>query len=321
MKVFITGVAGFIGSNLANELLRLKHEVIGIDNMSYGNFRNINQLLNNHHFKFIFGDIANPYNLKDVEADVLVHLASQKIPRYSSALRTLDENYLMLKNVVNKCHLDNQKIVFASTSDVYGKNPNLPFSENSDLVMGSSKRWSYALSKIYGEQFIIANHEEYGLTYSIARFFGSYGPNHNLTWWGGPQSVFITKALNKEEIEIHGDGLQTRTFTYIDDTVNGLINLIVNEKSNNEIFNIGSNPDSEISILDLAKLIWKFINGEEDIISLKFIPYSNFGNYEDVRKRLPNLQKIKSFFNYEPKVSLKEGLIKTINWQKNILNL
>ena len=321
MKILITGVAGFIGSNLAIELLKLNHEVAGIDNLSYGNMRNISKIINNSKFKFIFGDIANPYTLKEVKADVIVHLASQKIPRYTSALRTLDENYLMLRNIVNKCILDNAKIVFASTSDVYGKNTDLSFSEESDLVMGPTtvKRWAYALSKIYGEQYIIANNEEFGLNYSISRFFGSYGPNHNLTWWGGPQSVFITKAINKEEIEIHGDGLQTRTFTYIDDTVNGLINTIVEEKANNEIFNIGSKPENEISILDLAKLIWKLVNGVEDKPLLKFIPYSDFGKYEDVKRRIPNIEKIKTFFNFDPKVSIEAGLIDTIKWQKEIL--
>jgi len=321
MKILITGVAGFIGSNLAKKLLELDHEVIGIDNMSYGEKRNIENIINHKKFKFLLGDIANPYTLKETIADVIVHLASQKIPRYSSALRTLDENYLMLRNIVNTCNHNRSKIVFASTSDVYGKNPNLPFDEESDLVLGPTniKRWAYALSKIYGEQFIIANHDDFGLNYSIARFFGSYGLNHNLTWWGGPQSVFITKAFRKEELEIHGDGSQTRTFTYIDDTVSGLIHLIVNEKANNEIFNIGSNPDCEISIIDLAKLIWQLVNDENDQVLLKFIPYSTFGKYEDVVRRVPNIDKIKKYFNYEPKINLKEGLVKTIEWQKKIL--
>lgn len=321
MKILITGVAGFIGSNLAKKLLDLKYKVIGIDNFSYGEKRNIESIISHPNFKFILGDIANPYSLKGIVADVVVHLASQKIPRYSTALRTLDENDLLLRNIIKKCISDHSKIVFASTSDVYGKNTNLPFSEESDLVLGPTtvKRWAYAISKIFGEQLIIANSEEWGMKYAIGRLFGSYGPFHNITWWGGPQSVFITKAINKEEIEIHGDGLQTRTFTYIDDTINGIVNLIVNEKANNEIFNIASNMDSEIAIIDLAKLIWKLINGEKDKPLLKFIPYENFGKYEDVKRRVPNIQKMNKFFNYEPKVTLEEGLIKTINWQKQIL--
>jgi UDP-glucose 4-epimerase len=320
MKILITGVAGFIGSNLAKRLLELNHQVTGIDNFSYGHERNIRSLMTNPDFTFLLGDIANPYVLKDIRSDVIVHLASQKIPRYTNALRTLDENYLMLRNITQKCILDKSKIVFASTSDVYGKNPNLPFAEDSDLVMGPTtiKRWAYALSKIYGEHYIIANNDEYGMQYTIARFFGSYGPNQNLTWWGGPQSVFIEKAFAKEPIEIHGDGSQMRSFTYIDDTVNALVNCVIDERSNGQVFNTGPGPDSEINIHDLAKLIWKMINGADSEPLLNFIPYATFGNYEDVMRRIPDLSKIKEYFGFEPKWSLKEGLEFTIKWQKGL---
>jgi UDP-glucose 4-epimerase len=318
MKILITGVAGFIGSNLSKRLLEKGHEVIGIDNLSYGFMRNIDFLNFYPKFSFILGDIANPLILKEVKADTIVHLASQKIPRYENALRTLDENYQMLRNVVQKCLLDKSKIIFASTSDVYGKNPNIPFHENSDLVMGPTtvKRWAYALSKIYGEQYIIANNAEYGLNYTITRFFGTYGPHQNLTWWGGPQSVFIEKALKNESIEIHGDGLQTRTFTYIDDTVDALVLCIENEKSNNEIFNTGSNASSEISIIELAKLIWMMVNGENSEPKLNFIPYSSFGNYEDVMRRVPDISKLCSYFNFAPTWDIHSGMKATINWQK-----
>lgn len=235
-------------------------------------------------------------------------------------MRTIDENYMMLRNVVQKCVSDHSKIVYASTSDVYGKNPVYPFSEESDLVMGPTtvKRWSYALSKIYGEQYIIANHEEFGIDYTIARFFGSYGPNQNLTWWGGPQSVFIEKAIRNEPVEIHENGLQSRTFTYVDDTVDALTLFITDEKSNNQIFNTGSKPDAEISILDLSLLIWKLVNGTDSEPKLKFIPYESFGKYEDVMRRVPDISKIKRYFNFEPSWSLEEGLKKTIEWQKNL---
>ena len=150
-------------------------------------------------FTFIIGDIANPLILNGIKSECIVHLASQKIPRYSNALRTVDENYLMHKNIVQKCLYDKAKIVFASTSDVYGKNTGVPFNEESDLVLGSTKikRWAYALSKIYGEQFIIANNDEFDPEYTIMRFFGSYGPNQNLSWWGVPQSVFMENAIKK----------------------------------------------------------------------------------------------------------------------------
>jgi UDP-glucose 4-epimerase len=321
MKILITGVAGFIGSNLASRLLERGHEVTGIDNLNYGFMRNIESIQKHEKFQFIMGDIANPLMLKDVKSDIIVHLASQKIPRYTNALRTLEENYLMLRNVVQKCNMDKSKILFASTSDVYGKNPNIPFSESSDLVMGPTtvKRWAYALSKMYGEQYIIANHDEYGLPYTITRFFGSYGPHQNLTWWGGPQSVFIEKAFKNETIDIHGDGSQTRTFTFVDDTVNALVHCIENNKSDNEIFNTGPKADAEISIKELAVLIWKLVNGPNSEPKLNYIPYSTFGNYEDVMRRVPDITKLCSTFDFQPEWDLDKGLSVTIDWQKQFL--
>ena len=197
----------------------------------------------------------------------------------------------------------------------------MPFTEESDLVLGPTKvkRWAYALSKAYGEHSIIANNEQFGLNYTITRFFGSYGKNHNLTWWGGPQSGFITKAFNNQEIEIHGNGLQTRTFTYIKDTVEALSHCVLDEKALNEIFNIGSFADEEISIVDLAKLIWSLVNGKNSAPKLKFIPYSSFGKYEDVMRRVPSIKKIQEYFDFKPKYRLSEGLKETIMWQKNII--
>ncbi|HEY0433077.1 MAG TPA: NAD-dependent epimerase/dehydratase family protein [Chitinophagaceae bacterium] len=321
MKILITGAAGFIGSNLANRLLGRGHKVVGIDNLNYGFLRNIEGIRNHPNFELIHGDIANPLILNGVKTDIVIHLASQKIPRYTNALRTLEENYLMLRNVVQKCIHDKSKIIFASTSDVYGKNPQVPFHENSALVMGPTtvRRWAYALSKMYGEQYIIANHEEYGITFTITRFFGSYGPHQNLTWWGGPQSVFIDKAYKKETIDIHGDGSQTRTFTYVDDTVSALVHCVENEKSNNEIFNTGGKSGSEISIKELAVLIWKLVNGPDSEPHLNYIPYSTFGNYEDVMRRVPDITKLKTTFNFEPEWDLESGLRKTIEWQKQFI--
>lgn len=323
MRVLITGVAGFIGSNLAGKLLESGYEVTGVDNFSYGFERNIHKFRKSKKFSFIEGDIRDPGCLKNHRSDVIVHLASQKIPRYTNAFRTLDDNYNTLQKIIQKCISDKSKVIYASTSDVYGKNSIVPFSETSDLVLGPTtiKRWAYAISKIYGEQYIIACHDEFGLDYTIARFFGAYGPNQNLTWWGGPQSVFINKALQKEEMEIHGDGNQIRTFTYIEDTVNALIRMISEPRSENQVFNVGSTLDCKISIIDLANLIWKKINGERMKPVLKFIPYSDFGKYEDVMVRIPDISKMKEYLNFEPVWSLDEGLKETISWQSGIMGL
>ena len=319
MKFIVVGAAGFIGSNLCEKLLILKHSVIGIDSLEYGNLKNIAKFKNHKSFKFYHKDIVKSNILDEVKGDILVHLASQKIPRYDNSLRTLTENDTMTNLVIGKCIKENIKLVFASTSDVYGKNPNLPFTETSNLVLGPTniKRWAYAASKIFSEHKIIANHESKKLDYTIVRFFGSYWENQNLTWWGGPQSVFIKKAINNEAIEIHGDGSQTRTFTYVKDTVDALIKCCISEKAKNEIFNIAGHAKEEVRIIELAEIIWKIVRGE-DQPKLKFIPYSSFGKYEDVIRRVPSIEKITKILDFNPKYSLKEGLTKTIQWQREI---
>jgi nucleoside-diphosphate-sugar epimerase len=319
-KVIVTGVAGFIGSNLAARLLNEGHQVIGIDNLSTGFKRNLELLMNKEGFVFIEGDLNNPSVYYDSKADYIIHLASQKIPRYTNALRTLEENTSILKLIINKCLLDGSKLIYASTSDVYGKNPNLPFNEDSDLQIGPTtvKRWAYAISKIYGEQLIQAYSDQYNLNFTICRFFGAFGPNQNLSWWGGPQSVFISNALKKQPLEVHGDGSQCRTFTYVSDTIDGLYRCIFKENASRQIFNVAGPPQNEITIKDLASTIWNMINpGIPPLIELK--PYASFGKYEDVMRRVPDNSKIESMLGHKPNVMLKDGLMKTIDWQRQLV--
>ena len=322
MHIIVTGAAGFIGSNLSDELLRLGHKVTGIDNFSYGSVSNIQHLRKNKDFSLLEKDVRDPATFSGQHGDMIVHLASQKIPRYSNSLRTLDDNSAMLQNVVAKAVGDKLKIFYASTSDVYGKNPHVPYTEQSNFLLGPStvKRWAYALSKIYGEHYLIANAAENELEFSVGRFFGSYGTNQNTTWWGGPQSVFIQNILENKPLELHGDGLQTRTFTYIADTVQGIIKCLFDSAAKNEIFNIANEADEEITIKDLALLIWKMMNGEDSIPNIKLIPYSTFGNYEDVMRRVPSIEKIKSTLGFKPMFPLAEGLKRTIQWQTNLFN-
>ena len=320
-KVIVTGCAGFVGSNLTNRLLNAGIEVWGVDNFSYGEKRNIEPFINHPKFHFTEGELTDFATLDKQEGEVLVHLASQKIPRYSNAYRTLNENSAMLKNVIDKCLRDKIRVVFASTSDIYGKNPEIPYSETSNSVLGPTtvKRWSYALSKIYSEHQLISHNQEFNLDYTIIRIFGSYGPNQNLTWWGGPQALFIEKAFKNKEIEIHGDGLQTRTFTFIEDTVDGFFKAVTMREAVNDIFNVASEPDEEITIIGLANFIWKMVNGT-DKAKVKFIPYATFGNYEDVRRRVPDITKIKAKLGFSPSYNLESGMRKTIEWQKNLMN-
>jgi UDP-glucose 4-epimerase len=212
----------------------------------------------------------------------------------------------------------NAKFLLASTSDVYGKNPNLPFSEDHDSVLGSSTvaRWAYASSKLFDEHLVFAFADAYGIPVSVVRIFGSYGPRQNLSWWGGPQSVFIEAVLRGETIPIHGDGLQTRSFTYVSDTVRGLAAVLENGPSG-EIFNIGS--AEEITILDLAKMIHRLC-GTGDRLDVNFIPYDEIDGrkYEDVRRRVPDIRKASRLLGFEAKVRLEDGLQRTIEWQRQV---
>jgi UDP-glucose 4-epimerase len=283
---------------------------------------NIQHNLSNSRFTFAQEDVRDGDALRRLSAgaDVLVHLAAYKIPRYGNTLETLLINEAGGHNVLDVARELNCKAVLASTSDVYGMNPNLPFREDGELVIGPSdvRRWAYAISKLFDEHLCFAYQEAYGLPVVVLRFFGSYGPRHHLSWWGGPQSVFMTQILRGEEVDIHGDGSQTRSFTYIDDTVNGIVASIERDEANGQIINLGSTY--EISILDLAHLIHRLI-GPADPLRLKFVPYASFtgGKYQDVMRRVPDVSKARQILGVEAKVDLETGLRRTLDWHKQAL--
>jgi UDP-glucose 4-epimerase len=320
-KILVTGVAGFLGSHLLDKLIASGHEVVGIDNLCMGKIENIAHHLDNKAFQFIQKDVtqASTFADLDVTFDCIVHLAAFKIPRYGKAIDTLKTNYQGTENVLELARQINCKCVLASTSDVYGVNPKLPFNEDDNSVIGSSKvaRWSYAVSKLFDEHLAFAYQDSYGIPVVLLRFFGSYGPRHHLSWWGGPQSVFIDAVLSNTEITIHGDGLQTRSFTYVSDTVNGIYAAIVKPEANGEIFNIGNNY--EITILELAKTIDRLANTPGEL-KLKFIPYESFtgGKYEDVRRRVPDSTRCEQILGVKAEVSLEEGLSRTIEWHRSL---
>ena len=317
-KILVTGAAGFIGSNLCERLLSLGHTVCAVDNLSQSTLRNVKEFLGHPHFEFFQEDVRNVTAIESLarDATILVHLAAFKIPRYGDAYDTLTINVHGTESVLKAAVKHKAKVVLASTSDVYGKNPHLPFAETHDLYMGESnvKRWAYAVSKILDEHYCLAYQQEYGIPVTILRFFGGYGPRQNTTWWGGPQSVFIHAALTDQPMEIHGDGLQTRSFTYIDDTIDGIIRALFAEKAAGEIFNLGNTK--EVTILDLARLVWKLAGRGEP--KFKFISYQTFGKYEDVRNRVPDITKARKLLGFEPKTDLEEGLLRTIAWQKQV---
>jgi UDP-glucose 4-epimerase len=319
--VVVTGVAGFLGSNLLSELLTRGHEVIGIDNLSMGSLANIAPYMAHPGFRFIERDITHPSAFADLSGRIecLVHLAAFKIPRYGKAIDTLQINYRGTENALECAVRMGCKCVVASTSDVYGRSPELPFAETGDCVIGSSKvrRWAYAVSKLFDEHLAFAYQDSYGIPVTALRFFGSYGPNQHLSWWGGPQSVFIDAALRGEDIPVHGDGFQTRSFTYVTDTVAGIYAAMVRAEANGEIFNIGSTR--EITILDLARLIARLTNASAPP-RIKFVPYESFTGqkYDDVRRRVPDVSLCERILGVRAQVGLEDGLMRTIAWQRKV---
>lgn len=183
-------------------------------------------------------------------------------------------------------------------------------------MIGPSRvtRWSYAISKLFDEQLVFAYGDRYDLPFSIVRYFSGYGPGQHPSWLGGPQSVFIDAALEGKSMTIHGDGLQTRSFIYISDLVEATMRVLRSESCLGNVVNIGTSD--EISIKDLAGLIWEIVTGNKEI-PFQFIPYSDLSRgYEDVMRRVPDLSKLKAFCDFEPTVSLKEGLKKTVAWRQ-----
>jgi UDP-glucose 4-epimerase len=317
--ITVTGVAGFLGSNLLERLLAKGHTVIGIDNLSMGHVSNLATFLGHERFQFVQADVTDPAVFDEIHADVglVVHLAAFKIPRYGKAIDTLRINYHATENVLEFARRHGSKCVVASTSDVYGRNPEVPFSEErSDLVIGSSlsPRWGYAVSKLFDEHLAFAYADRYGFPVVVLRIFGSYGPRQPLSWWGGPPPVFIDAVLNDKVIPIHGDGQQTRSFTYVSDTIDGIYAAMMRGEANGRVLNIGH--DEEVTILDLAKRI-KELSGTAGALKYELVPYESFTGkkYEDVRRRVPDTALAQDVLGFRARVGLDEGLRRTIAWQ------
>ncbi|MDH4260707.1 MAG: GDP-mannose 4,6-dehydratase [Gammaproteobacteria bacterium] len=318
----VTGCAGFLGSNLVGRLLEAGHHVLGIDNLSMGKLENIAEFRDEPRFRFTQADVTDPQALAglDSKVDAIVHLAAFKIPRYGKAIDTLKINYRGTENALDFARRLGCKLVLASTSDIYGRNPKLPFSEkDSDSVIGNSKspRWAYAVSKLFDEHLALAYQDAYGFPVTILRFFGSYGPKQPLSWWGGPPPVFIDCVLNDKPIPIHGDGSQTRSFTYASDTVEGIYQALIRPEANGEIINIGSTQ--ETTILDLARRI-KRLSGTPGDIRIDFVPYASFTGqkYEDVMRRVPDVSLCEQLLGVRARVDIDEGLRRTIEWQRRV---
>jgi UDP-glucose 4-epimerase len=320
MRNLITGGAGFIGSHLAEELLRLGETVTVIDNLSTGSIKNIEHLKKNPKFSYHIDTIMNEKLMKQLikRSDIIYHMAAAVGVKYiiDNPLDSIKTNVEGTRIVLELASsLGKEKVIMASTSEIYGKDRpgKRIFKEGDDRVLGSTtiSRWSYSCTKALDEFLALAYWREKKLPVVIARFFNTCGPRQTGRY-GMVVPRFIKQALLNKPITIYGDGKQSRCFTDVRDTVKVLVVLSKNRKAVGEVFNIG-NPKNKISINALAKKI-KVMSGSKSRIMK--IPYKKAfkEGFEDMRHREPDISKLKSLTGFKPKIGTDEMLRDMINY-------
>ena len=245
--------------------------------------------------------------------DAVAHLAAEKIPRYGGALQTLESNVAGAHAACEVALALDALVIVTSTSDVYG-NATPPFAEDDHVVIGPSttRRWAYAVSKLYDEHIALAMAEEKGLRPVILRLFNVYGPRNHPTWWGGPVTAFTEALLDGEIMDLHGDGRQVRTFTYVTDTVDGFVKALDTPEAVGEILNIGG--DEPITMIRLATAVQEAL-GIGGPLRAKLLPYEKIGGrYQDVRCRIPDTEKAARVLGFNAEVGLADGLASSIAW-------
>ncbi|MBF89557.1 MAG: nucleoside-diphosphate sugar epimerase [Candidatus Marinimicrobia bacterium] len=306
MAILVTGGAGFIGSHLCDSLIKKNKKVIAFDDLSTGSMDNISQLIKEPDFQFIKGSICdyNEINEIIIECDMIYHLGASVGVKLvvDKPLESLENNVVGTENVLKSALKGNKKVLITSSSEVYGKNNNVPFSEDNDRVFGSvfSNRWGYALSKSMDEFLAINYYTEKNLETVVVRLFNTVGPRQTGEY-GMVIPRLVKQALNNNDLTIYGTGKQSRCFTHVNDVVSGLINLMESNKSSGQVFNIGSND--EITIIDLANKIKMLTNSNSKI---RFLNYNEvYGkNFEDMQRRLPNISKISNLINFKPQKNI-----------------
>ncbi len=319
MTILITGGAGFIGSHLAERLLKDGNKVIVIDNLSTGSLENIESFKEHRAFEFIEGDIRN---IKTVEplierSEAVYHLAAAVGVRLiaDDPVHTIATNIGGTEIVLDIANKFGNRMLIASSSEVYGKGEAIPFKEEDDIVLGSTSlsRWSYACSKAIDEFLGLAYYQQYGLGVVIGRFFNTIGPRQKGEY-GMVVPRFVQKALSNEPIMIYGTGKQTRCFCYVEDLIEAIINLMNCNQAEGKVYNIGSNE--EIAIEDLAD---KIIEMTDSKSKKQYVPYEvAYGRpIEDMMRRVPSAERIKKTIGWEPRTSLAETLRIIIDSEKS----
>ena len=302
--MLITGGAGFIGSHLADHFIQAGDQVTILDNLTTGSMDNLKGA--GGKAKFVSGDIRNQSLVEELinGADLVLHMAAalgvDNI--MSDTIESISTNIYGSEIVLQAATKFNKRIFIASTSEIYGKNPKQPLSEEDDRVIGTPQnfRWSYSDAKAIEESIARVLYLENGLRVTTVRFFNTIGPRQTGKY-GMVVPKFINSAILGEDIQVYGDGNQTRVFCHVADAISGLLSLLENPESIGEVFNIGG--VGEISIFDLAKKVQYLTNSKSGIVN---VPYSLAypDGYEDMKRRVPDISKIGALTGWYPKFDL-----------------
>ena len=308
MRYLITGGAGFIGSHLAERLLHRGDEVILLDNLSTGSVENIRHVKSSPHLKYHLDSIENRQLLAELvdDADVIVHLAAAVGVKLivESPVRTIETNVNGTQLILEAACKKRKLVVTASTSEVYGKNSQVPFHEDADLVLGPTTkgRWSYAASKALDEFLALSYWKEKKLPVIVVRFFNTVGPRQTGRY-GMVLPNFVKSALENRPIQVYGNGKQSRCFCDVQDTVEAVLRLMHAPAAVGEVVNIGNTE--EISIEDLALRVKQRTGSSSRI---EFIPYDQAyePGFEDMMRRVPAVEKLEALTGFRPRTSLNE---------------
>ena len=306
MRVLVTGGAGFIGSHLADALIARGDQVVALDNFSTGSTANIKHITKN--FEIIDGDIRNVELINDSikDVDLVFHMAAALGVKtiLESPLESISTNIGGSEVVLNAAANYKKRILIASTSEIYGKNPKQPLSETDDRVVGSPQkiRWSYSDAKAIEEAMAFSLNQEKGLKVTTARLFNTVGPRQS-AHYGMVVPRFVRSALKNEPISIYGDGTQSRVFCHVDDAIKALLALVGTDKTINQVYNVGGT--GEVTIKELADNVIKDTNSQS---SIEFISYEKAyaPGFEDMQRRVPDISKIKQELNWAPKKNLSQ---------------
>jgi UDP-glucose 4-epimerase len=318
MKILITGGAGFIGSHLTRYLLSQDKQVVVLDDLSGAGEENLKQIKESNNLSIIKGSILNQELVTKLMKEVThcYHLAAalgvEKIN--NDPLKSFEVNLNGSQIILNAAANVGARTLLASSSEVYGKNPNMPLTEESDRVLGSPEiaRWSYSEAKAMDElhAFELYKHKSFSVT--IARFFNTVGPRQSGSY-GMVLPRFVKAAISNQPITVYGDGTQSRTFCSVKDVVNALVLLMDSKESIGQAFNIGST--NEITITELAQKVIKLTNSSSEIVYKRHSEV--FGdNFEEPQRRVPDISKIKKEVGWQPKQSLDEVILEITNYLK-----